>query len=134
MDFSLSSEEETFRQEVRDFLEEHLPPRQERAKDYVKKVWLPKVREKRWVGFSWPKAVGGGGGTVMQQAILKEEMTRAQAPALGTSWMGLQWVGPGLIAYGTEDQQRNSDMVKIVLCKIRRPKTESQGCDRQQQE
>jgi alkylation response protein AidB-like acyl-CoA dehydrogenase len=106
VDFNLSPEEEAFRQEVRDFLEENLPPRSERAKDYVEKVWLPKVREKRWVGFSWPEEVGGGGGSVMQQAILKEEMTRASAPALGTSWMGLQWVGPGLIAYGTAEQQQ----------------------------
>ena len=105
MDFNLSPEEEAFRQQVRDFLEEHLPPRKERPKDFFKNVWLPKIREKRWVGFSWPEEVGGGGGSVMQQAILKEEMTRARAPALGTSWMGLQWVGPGLIAYGTPEQQ-----------------------------
>jgi len=106
VDFNLSPEEEAFRQEVRDFLDEHLPPRNERTKDYVQKVWLPLVRERRWVGFSWPREIGGGGGSVMQQAILKEEMTRARAPALGTSWMGLQWVGPGLIAYGTPEQQQ----------------------------
>jgi alkylation response protein AidB-like acyl-CoA dehydrogenase len=106
VDFNLSPEEEAFRQEVCDFLAVNLPPKHERSKDFVRKLWLPKVREKRWVGFSWPKEVGGGGGSVMQQAILKEEMTRAQAPPLGTSWMGLQWVGPGLIAYGTEAQQR----------------------------
>jgi alkylation response protein AidB-like acyl-CoA dehydrogenase len=106
MDFNLSPEEEAFRQEVREFIGEHLPPRSERSKGFLEKIWLPKVREKRWVGFSWPKDVGGGGGSVMQQAILKEEMTRARAPSLGTSWMGLQWVGPGLIAYGTEDQKQ----------------------------
>jgi alkylation response protein AidB-like acyl-CoA dehydrogenase len=106
VDFNLSPEEEAFRQEVRGFLAEHLPPRGERPKGFVEETWLPKVREKRWVGFSWPREVGGGGGGVMQQAILKEEMTRAQAPPLGTSWMGLQWVGPGLIAYGTEEQQQ----------------------------
>jgi len=106
MDFNLSPEEESFRLEVRDFLSENLPPRKDRPKDFLQKSWLPKVRAKRWVGFSWPSDVGGGGGTVMQQAILKEEMTRAKAPPLGTSWMGLQWVGPGLIAYGTEEQKR----------------------------
>jgi alkylation response protein AidB-like acyl-CoA dehydrogenase len=106
MDFNLSPDEESFRLEVRDFLAEHLPPKAERPKDFLKSTWLPKVREKRWVGYSWPTGVGGGGGSVMRQAILKEEMTRAQAPALGTSWMGLQWVGPGLIAYGTEDQKK----------------------------
>jgi alkylation response protein AidB-like acyl-CoA dehydrogenase len=106
VDFNLSSDEEAFRQEVRDFLAENLPPRSERGREFLQKCWLPKLREKRWVGFSWPREVGGGGGSVMQQAILKEEMTRAQAPPLGTSWMGLQWVGPGLIAYGTKEQQQ----------------------------
>jgi len=106
VDLNLSPEEEAFRQEIRDFLAEHLPPKQERGADFLQKSWLPNVREKRWVGFSWPREVGGGGGSVMQQAILKEEMTRVQAPPLGTSWMGLQWVGPGLIAYGTEEQQQ----------------------------
>ncbi|MBW2388176.1 MAG: acyl-CoA dehydrogenase family protein [Deltaproteobacteria bacterium] len=105
MDFNLSPDEEAFRQEVRDFLAEHLPAKRDRPKDFIEKSWLPNVREKRWVGFGWPEEVGGGGGSVMQQAILKEEMTRAQAPPLGTSWMGLQWVGPGLIAYGTAEQQ-----------------------------
>ncbi len=106
MDFNHSPEEDAFRQQVRDFLAENLPARKDRPKDFLENVWLPKVREKRWVGFSWPREVGGGGGDVMQQAILKQEMTRAQAPPLGTSWMGLQWVGPGLIAYGTKDQQQ----------------------------
>jgi alkylation response protein AidB-like acyl-CoA dehydrogenase len=64
------------------------------------------MREKRWVGFSWPVRYGGGGGSLMEQVILKEEMVKRKAPPLGACYMGLAWVGPALIQYGTEEQKR----------------------------
>ena len=93
MDFEYTREEEAFRQEVRDFLDENLVARNERGSDFLQK-WLTGVRAKRWVGFSWPVDVGGGGGNLTQQAILKEEMALRGAPPLGISFMGLSWVGP----------------------------------------
>ena len=99
MDFQLTPEEEAFRSEVRRFLDDNLP-----ATDLD--AWLRKVRERRWVGFSWPREVGGGGGSLMEQVILKEEMTRRKAPPLGTCMMGLAWVGPAIIQYGTDEQKR----------------------------
>ena len=106
MDFQLSAEEEEFRTEVRAFLDENLPPEDERKSPTFMQDWNTKVREKRWVGFSWPKEVGGGGGSVMEQVILKEEMARQKAPSLGTCFMGLAWVGPSIIQYGTEEQKK----------------------------
>jgi alkylation response protein AidB-like acyl-CoA dehydrogenase len=50
--------------------------------------------------------VGGGGGTLMQQVILKEEMAKRKAPPLGSCFMGLAWVGPAIVQYGTEEQKR----------------------------
>ncbi|MCP5180732.1 MAG: acyl-CoA dehydrogenase family protein [Pseudomonadales bacterium] len=105
MDFDYSPSEEAFRKEVRDFLKENLPPRKERGSDFLAN-WLRKVRARGWVGFSWPKAYGGGGGGLVEQAILREEMALAKAPPLGTSFMGLAWVGPGIIQYGTEEQKQ----------------------------
>ena len=105
MDFGFGPEEEKFRAEVRAFLAENLPPKQERGPAFMGD-WNRKVREKRWVGFSWPEAVGGGGGGIAQQVILKEEMARAKAPPLGACFMGLAWVGPAIIEYGTEEQKQ----------------------------
>jgi alkylation response protein AidB-like acyl-CoA dehydrogenase len=96
MDFKLSPEEEAFRDEVRAFLDENLP---------AGPGWNEKVRARGWVGFAWPKEVGGGGGTLMEQVILKDEMARRKAPPLGSCFMGLAWVGPSLIEYGTEAQK-----------------------------
>ena len=105
MDFQLTAEEEAFRAEVQGFLQENLPPEEKRGGDFMKK-WFQDVRAKRWVGFSWPEEVGGGGGSIMEQVILKDEMAQRKAPPLGTCFMGLAWVGPSIIEYGTEQQKQ----------------------------
>ncbi|MEB2284856.1 MAG: hypothetical protein B6D46_14875 [Polyangiaceae bacterium UTPRO1] len=114
MDFGFSPEEEAFRAEVRAFIADHLPQRsgqdQMDAEEGMKNLpalykWNQDLHAKRWVGFNWPREVGGGGGTISEQMILKEEMARVKAPMLGLSYMGLAWVGPALIKYGTPAQQ-----------------------------
>jgi alkylation response protein AidB-like acyl-CoA dehydrogenase len=104
MEFDLTPAEEAFRSEVRAFIREHAPAN--RGDFAAVANWQKKVREKRWVGFSWPKEYGGGGGSVMEQAILKEEMAKAQAPPLGSCFMGLSWVGPAIIEYGSDAQKQ----------------------------
>ena len=42
----------------------------------------------------------------MQQVILKEEMATRKAPPLGRCFMGLAWVGPAIVQYGTEAQKQ----------------------------
>ena len=105
MDFQLSPEEEAFRNEVCAFLDENLPEDGKRTADFAEK-WTREIRKKRWVGFSWPADVGGGGGSIMEQVILKDEMAKRKAPALGSCFMGLAWVGPSIIQYGTEEQKQ----------------------------
>ena len=105
MDFDYTDDEQAFREEIRDFLTQNLPPKAERSRDFIH-TWLEKVRAKGWIGFSWPKEFGGSDGGLIEQAILKEEMSLAKAPPLGTSFMGLAWVGPGIMQYGTEEQKR----------------------------
>ena len=84
MDFDYTPEEEDFRREVRDFLDMHLPE-DSSSESYQK--WNQALFEKKWVGFSWPVEVGGGGGSLMEQFILKEEMSARRAPPLGTDFM-----------------------------------------------
>ena len=105
MDFDYTPAEQAFREEVRTFLKDNLPPKEARDPGFLK-TWLERVREKGWVGFSWPKEFGGGSGGLIEQAILREEMALAKAPPLGTSFMGLAWVGPGIMQYGTQEQKQ----------------------------
>lgn len=118
MDLKDSPEEAAFRQEVRDWINENLP-QEWQEKGFRKMLatkafeavgffseWNNKLLEKGWLGFGWPKEIGGGGGSVIQQFILKEEMTEHNAPPLGVSLMGLGWVGPSIILYGNEEQKK----------------------------
>ncbi len=104
MDFNLTPEEEAFSEEVRQFLAQNLPPEEERAPGFILEWWKT-VRKKRWIGFSWPEEVGGGGATLMQQFIFKDEMVRARAPMLGSDYTGMHWVGPAIIQFGTPEQK-----------------------------
>ena len=105
MDFELSPDEESFRNEVREFLADNLLPREKRDSRFLE-TWLEQVRARGWVGFSWPEEFGGSDGSLIKQAILREEMALAKAPPLGTSFMGLAWVGPGIMKYGTQEQKQ----------------------------
>ncbi len=108
MDFSSTPEEEAFRYEVRKFLDEHLPsgPSGEPPSREEIAAWNEALSLKGWIGFAWPKEAGGYGGGLMEQFILKEEMSARGAPPLGSDFMGLQWVGPAIIAHGTPEQKR----------------------------
>jgi alkylation response protein AidB-like acyl-CoA dehydrogenase len=114
VDFSFTPEEERFRAEVRAFIRDHLPKSAGGGDGDLESgvanlpalyKWNQDLLVKGWVGFNWPKDVGGGGGSLVEQMILKEEMARHKAPPLGLSYMGLAWVGPALIKYGTDEQK-----------------------------
>ena len=124
MDFSDSPEEAAFRQEVRKFLKDELPEglarkggggamfggggrnRGRGGGDYFQKLfpWLNKLSERGWVAPAWPKEYGGAGLTVIEQFILSQEMATIGAPR-SPNVIGLGWVGPTLIVYGTDEQK-----------------------------
>jgi len=109
MDFRFTPEEEAFRDEVRHFLDEHLAgtgPGEDPPGPEELAAWNAALAEKGWIGFSWPKEVGGYGGSLIEQFILKEETSARGAPPLGSDFMGLQWVGPAIIRHGTPEQRQ----------------------------
>lgn len=116
MDFNFTPEEETFRAEVREFIAKHLPAPEDQLDPAALEAWHRALIEKKWIGFAWPAEEGGCGGSVIQQFILKEEMAAAQAPPLGSDFMGLQWVGPALIQYGT-DAQKQRFLPELLQCR-----------------
>ena len=121
MDFADSPEEAEFRGEVRKFLKDELPEGlarkggggamfggggRSRNPDYFQKLmpWLNKLGERGWVAPAWPTEYGGAGLTVIEQFILSQEMATTGAPK-SPNVIGLGWVGPTLILYGTDEQK-----------------------------
>ncbi|HEV2369690.1 MAG TPA: acyl-CoA dehydrogenase family protein [Acidimicrobiales bacterium] len=53
---------------------------------------------------AWPEEYGGTGGSVWEQTVVREEMWAHHEPR-GAQYMGLNWVGPAIMAYGTSAQK-----------------------------
>jgi alkylation response protein AidB-like acyl-CoA dehydrogenase len=111
MDLRFSAEDEGFRRRLRTWLEDNVPagwgasfPSYEAEVAFLRD-WQAKLFRAGWCGLSWPMEYGGGGATLVQQAIYNEEMARAQAPEL-INKVGINNVGPTLMRYGTEEQKR----------------------------
>jgi alkylation response protein AidB-like acyl-CoA dehydrogenase len=116
VDFRFTPEEEAFRQEVRAFLDRHLPPDWEdqfplETEEGVEALWAfarglqREMGRRRWLALAWPPEYGGLGAPIMQQVVFHEELGYRRAPTLGLN-MGVYWVGPTLMRYGTEEQKR----------------------------
>ncbi len=104
-------QDEAFRAELRAWLAEHLTDafREQRTMTFPEKVavrraWQKTLFEAGWIGIGWPKEYGGRGATLMQQSIYNEEMARAKAPP-AINVIGLNMVGPTLLAVGTPEQK-----------------------------
>ncbi|MBI1886354.1 MAG: acyl-CoA dehydrogenase family protein [Chloroflexi bacterium] len=115
MEFRFSEEEESFRREVRAFLDAELRPGWNEGFDTESELGADqatefgrqfnrKLAERRWLALPWPLEYGGAGAGVMQQVIYNEEMAYRGAPT-GLN-MGVAWVGPALMIYGTDDQKQ----------------------------
>jgi alkylation response protein AidB-like acyl-CoA dehydrogenase len=123
MKFNYDPDVEAFRKEVQDFIAAELPPEEERLQrgyeggfktyqeeyDYTME-FQKKLSQKEWLAMAWPKEYGGGGASHMRQLVYNEEMAYAAAP-VGN--MGIAWVGPSLMLYGTEEQ-RNQFIPRIT--------------------
>ena len=114
MDFSYSPGDEAFRKEVRDWLEENLPESWRATQDtlttredsfQISLDWQKRLYKRGWVGLTWPKEYGGGGGTLMQQVILSEELAKARAPRIANT-LGVGMAGPTIMSFGTEEQKK----------------------------
>jgi alkylation response protein AidB-like acyl-CoA dehydrogenase len=104
MDLSDTPEQHAFRARVQGWLESHMPRREERADAARMRRWHRDLLDAGFIGASWPKEYGGGSLHSQQQAILNEELARADAPPI-PGGMGLLWVGPAIIRYGTAAQK-----------------------------
>ncbi len=114
MHFKLGTDDQAFRDELRAWLrtnwrEDWARVRRRFATQDAMfaflRDWQRRLCDAGYMGLPWPRAYGGRGATIMQQAIFYEELARARAPEL-PNVIGLDMAGPALIAHGTEAQKR----------------------------
>src|SRR5687768_13329027 len=102
MDFAYTAEDEAFRQELRDWLDENLSKflaewADENEDDGAEKAhepagimksmerrraWQRKLNEGRWAAINWPAEHGGRDASVTQSVIYSEEMAKVRAPGI----------------------------------------------------
>ncbi|HJQ83602.1 MAG TPA: acyl-CoA dehydrogenase family protein [Candidatus Binatia bacterium] len=113
MDLAFSGAEEAFRAELRAWLAANLPPGWSGHGEFASladevaflRDWQRRLHEGGWVGIHWPRAYGGRGATVVEHYLFQEEIAAARAPEI-INRIGVNLVGPTLIAHGTEEQKR----------------------------
>jgi alkylation response protein AidB-like acyl-CoA dehydrogenase len=115
MDLTPTADEVAFRAEVRDWLKANLPweygrglpPRFDdlAAEVAFGREWQGQLAGGRWVGVAWPEEYGGRGVGAVEHFIVIEELARARAPEL-VGRIGINLVGPTLLAHGTPEQER----------------------------
>ncbi len=106
---SISEESERFRSELREWLGKNPPPKtldaSLQAFEKIGRQWQRQLAQSKWLGTHWPKEYGGRGLSLVEEAIVQEELVRVAAPQV-LGLFGITMVGPVLIAHGTEAQKK----------------------------
>lgn len=116
MNIGFSAADEQFRQQVAQWMQQHLSgdfaalrfrggPGDEDFAPGLRKRWEQVLAQGHWVGAGWATEHGRRGLSISQQVIFFEEYARAGGPGrMGHIGEGL--VGPTIAAFGSQEQQQ----------------------------
>jgi len=111
VDLNDTPEQAAFREEVRAWLKQHkhdAPPRSGSYEDSayiaVRRDWQRQLAEAGLAGVTWPKEYGGQGRGPIEQVMVNQELSAADAPGI-LDVIGIGMLGPCLIAHGSEEQK-----------------------------
>jgi len=113
MDFDWTDDQRAFRQRIRDFLAENLPPDWwdlahhgpgSHEQTHFSREFCGKLADAGLLIPHWPKEWGGQEYDAWFQTIPAEEMWAAGEPR-GAQYMNVNWIGPTLMRYGSKEQQ-----------------------------
>jgi len=114
MDFSYTTAELDFREEVRDWIDKNIPgdfgtdawPKPDDPKELMQCSydWMKKLHEGGWVGIDWPKEYGGRAATPIESFIWMEEISRCATPQ-AINGIGVGMAGPTIMTHATDAQK-----------------------------
>jgi alkylation response protein AidB-like acyl-CoA dehydrogenase len=108
---------QAFRREVQDWIRNNKPDKpafklpqsflevESREQFNYLRDWQRKVYDAGYLGFDVPEEYGGRGVDRDRQRIVTQELIKARAPFF-VNFIGLNWAGPVILAYGTEEQKK----------------------------
>ena len=112
MNLEFTPQERAFRDEVRAFIRDNLPPalaEKSRRNIHLDKddfvTWHKILHRQGWGAPNWPTEYGGPGWSPVQRYIFDEETAAADAPALVP--FGISMVGPVIYTFGSEAQKKH---------------------------
>src|ERR1700761_8329137 len=108
--YGFTSDEEEFRRTIRSFLNERLP------EDWVSLFSYPDMlpvsdavtadlAERGWLIRHWSSEYGGQDGSIWMQTVAQEELWAHGEPR-GAQYMNVNWIGPAIQHFGTEEQKQ----------------------------
>lgn len=110
VDYDFGEEGRRLRSDLRQLIADRIPP------DYlgaftddpedlaVAQRFCKELAARGLLTLSWPEEYGGRAGSVWQQTVVREEMWAHHEPR-GAQYMGLNWVGPAIMEFGTAEQK-----------------------------
>lgn len=113
MEFGWTEQQQAFRQTVRQFLKDNLPDDWERSVDgpgshhqsAFSVAFCSALAAVDLLVPHWPREWGGRDADPWSLFILSEEMWMAGEPR-GGQYMNVNWIGPTLMRYGTDEQKQ----------------------------
>ena len=107
---SVGSATADLRREVRAFVAEEVrgggfAPRVNSWTEGLDGAFSSRLGGRGWIGYHWPLAYGGRGGSAFDTLTINEELLAAGAP-VGAHWIGARQSAPLLLRFGSEEQRR----------------------------
>ena len=111
MDYGFGEQAEELRRRLRALIAAETPPgylgafTNDPADLEVAQRFCRRLAEEGLLTVAWPTEYGGAGGSVWDQTVVREEMWAHHEPR-GAQYMGLNWVGPAIMAFGSDEQKQ----------------------------
>jgi alkylation response protein AidB-like acyl-CoA dehydrogenase len=111
VDFDLGDKAGQLRRELRELVKSQVPSdflgafTDDPADLEVAQRFCRTLADRGLLCMAWPEEYGGRGASVWEQTVVREEMWAHHEPR-GAQYMGVNWVGPTLMRYGTTEQQQ----------------------------
>jgi len=118
VDFRDSESSAQLRTELRAMVDDAVPPTflgaftDDPADLQVAQDFCHLLAERGQLTPAWPREYGGVDASPWDQTVMREEMWAAFEPR-GAQYMGVNWVGPAIMRFGT-DQQRREHLARIA--------------------